>query len=122
MMASSCGVSVVCGLVILSTKYLVASYIRGCQTKKRRPVKGRPTTYDLRPVKRGELSNRHQIELLVVQLHVGADCDLAAERLLQVAEHRALLVAQRAGDVGVDAQHQALAVEVGADLLHLGQN
>src|SRR5687768_2046487 len=69
-----------------------------------------------------QLAHRHQIELLVVQLHVGPDRDLAAERLLQIAEHRALLVAQRAGDVGIDPQHQALAVEVGADLFYLGED
>src|SRR5687767_452117 len=74
------------------------------------------------PTTNHQLTNRHQIELLVVQLHVGPDRDLAAERLLQIAEHRALLVAQRAGDVGIDPQHQALAVEVGADLFYLGED
>src|SRR5688572_10415911 len=68
------------------------------------------------------LSYRHQVELLVVQLGVRPQRDVAAERMLQVLEHRALFVAQRPCDIRVDAQHQALAVEVGADLLHLCQD
>src|SRR6478735_12088096 len=57
-----------------------------------------------------------------MQLGVRADGDVAADRLLEIAEHRALLVAKGAGDVWVHAQDQALTVEVGADLLHLRQN
>src|SRR5262245_24292001 len=57
-----------------------------------------------------------------MQLCVGPQGDVAAERLLQILEHGALLVAQRARDVGVHAQNQALAVEIGADLLHLGKD
>ena len=42
-------------------------------------------------------ADRHHVELLVVQLHVGLDDDVLAERLLEVAEHAALLVLQARG-------------------------
>src|SRR5688572_1508559 len=54
-----------------------------------------------------------------MQLGIRPQRHVLADRLLEILEHGAFLVAERAGDVGVDPQQQALAVEVGADLLHL---
>ena len=60
--------------------------------------------------------------LNVMEQHVGPDSDVAADRLLQLFQHRALLLTQRARNVGVHAQQQRLTVQIAADLLHLGQN
>src|SRR4051812_43302107 len=63
----------------------------------------------------GLLSNGHDVELLVVQVGVGADCHRTAELLLQLAQHRALLFLQGARDVRVDPQQDTLAVQIAAD-------
>src|SRR5471030_799992 len=57
----------------------------------------------------------HEIELLVVQVRVGPDGDVLAERLPQIRHHRALLFLQRARNFRVDAQHHAVAVQIAAN-------
>src|SRR5687767_15473717 len=57
-----------------------------------------------------------------MKLHVRPDRDLAAERLLQVLEHRPLFLPQRTSDVGIDSQYERLTVEIGADFLYFRKN
>lgn len=47
--------------------------------------------------------DRHQIKLLVMQMHVRFDSDLFAKHLAQVAHNGAFLFLQCPGDVGIDA-------------------
>src|SRR4030095_3133617 len=79
-----------------------------------------------RPPRPGDLAtqlpNGHQIELFVVKLGVRTQRDVTPERLLQVLEHRTLLVSKRARDVGIDPQHEALPIQITADLLYFREN
>src|SRR4029078_8561262 len=68
-----------------------------------------------------EASNRHHVELFVMQVRVGPDRDPPAEHLLQLAQHGALLFLQRPRDVRVHPEKNPLPVELRANLLQLGE-
>src|SRR5438128_5314354 len=69
-----------------------------------------------------DASDRHHVELLVVKLDVSLHGDVLSDRLLQILQHRRFFFLQRARDVGVDAQQQAVAVQIRTDFANLAQN
>ena len=55
-------------------------------------------------------------------MRVRLERDLAAERALEIREHGFFLFLERACDFGIHAQHHAVAVQLVADLFHLGED
>src|SRR5215813_1665973 len=53
---------------------------------------------------------------------VGLDHHVAADRLAQIPEHRALLLLESTGDFRIHAKQQTVPVQIGADFSHLVQD
>ena len=70
----------------------------------------------------GLLADSHQVKLFVVKLDIRLHRDLLPIDCFSSLNTARSSSFERARDVGVDPQHEALAVEVGADLLHLRQD
>src|SRR5580765_941348 len=57
-----------------------------------------------------------------MEMDVSLYGDVLSNRRAQVLQHRALLFLQRPRDIGIHAQHDAMAVQIGADFLDLREN
>jgi hypothetical protein len=66
-----------------------------------------PNASRVEMLKGNDYPDRHDVELLVVQVHVGLHDHVFPEQVLEVPEHAPLLFLQRARDVRVDAEQNA---------------
>ena len=94
------------GVIVSGMRVRELTRVRWTPGSKLQPTTYKPKTSYFScnlPVLSCQLSNGHNVELLMVQLHVRLHRDFTPDRVLQIAQHGALFFLECAGDLRVHA-------------------